>query len=123
MATAIEYGLIAAGIAITIVTAVSSTTSMLDVKTASVAKPEAPIVKPELSFKVTESAWMKIEKDADASYGNGMRAVVVKPGRFSNGTLALINCNNPQIDRANNTANVAWFTTTDGQMGYVVLCK
>ena len=66
---------------------------------------------------------MSIIKDVDSAKGNGFKAIVVNVGYWYGNAVAIIPCNNPQIDREKNTANVSWFSTNDGQMGYFVLCK
>ena len=77
MATALEYGVIAAGISVAIIVVVQGIGPS---RTSYSTKPAAPVVKPELQFSARDGRWMDIVKDADADEGEGFRAVVVKPG-------------------------------------------
>lgn len=120
MATAIEYGLIAAGISVAIIAVVNGTSNLSITKKQ---EPVAPVVKPELQFAAREGKLMSIVKELDSTKGNGFKAIVVSPGYWSDNAIALVPCNNPQIDREKKTANVSWFNTNDGQRGYFVLCN
>ena len=119
MATAIEYGLIAAGISVAIIAVVNGLPRL----GTTTPKPAAPIVKEEPQFAAREGRQMYIVKDLDSSKGNGFKAIVVNVGYWYCNAIAVIPCNSPQIDREKNTANVSWFNTNDGQRGYFVLCK
>ena len=120
MATAIEYGLIAAGISVAIIAVVQGIGPS---RTSYSTKPAAPVVKPELQFSARDGRWMNIVKDLDSSKGNGFKAIVVNVGYWYGNAIAVIPCNSPQIERDKNRANVGWYTTNDGQRAYFVLCN
>lgn len=124
MATAIEYGLIAAGISVAIIVTVQGLGSKLSstLSPASTRYEPAPSPKP-LKPSVTEMGWRNIIAEHETSQPD-VRAVTFSiDWAWPEVRAAFYSCSNPHIDREKNRAYIYQQNGGKGANGYLVLCR
>jgi len=120
MSTAIEYGLIAAGISVAIIAVVQGLGPRLKSTFSEpvIVRREPP---PPPKFSAALGGWRPVISQEETGVP-GFRKLIVDIGRFnSNHVVAMVACEKPQIEQGK--ANIAWFNSGYGHKGYVVLCN